>query len=31
MAMSREKFEEDILLPYFTWYNAHRPVQTSSL
>ena len=24
MAMSREKFEEDILFPYFTWYNAHQ-------
>jgi hypothetical protein len=30
MAMSREKFEEDILFPYFTWYNAHHPVQISS-
>jgi hypothetical protein len=30
MAMSREKFEEEILFPYFTWYNAHHPVQISS-
>ena len=30
MAMSREQFEEEIILPYARWYNAHNPVKNTT-